>query len=847
MEPLNGDNRAFLNYARRMRSMNGKKMSWLTMLISALLICGCGFHKAPVSLVAPEAFKTSPTEANLAVAGLQALPEGEKSDWQLPDNLIREGQGTFTRVVTGPGLLAPQGLELGTGAGARTEYFLEMDSADAELSYRFLFRSTQGTGRMNIRALSKEGQTLASVGMVFTGGIPERNDRTIWLDRRYANNYQGDWVQEKIRPAELFGTHLPTLTTEAIAKYRVAIEAANGQHVLITELKSASSQVAGTRTVWRSLPARMNQGDSTVLRSEISNVTTRTLENLSIQISEPFGYGLIVYGPTEQLINRLEPGETISLNWPVRAQRSSAVNLGTPWELRLSVNKKPVPAIARIDVIDTSPGLVYYVMTEDLEPIDAAGYPVAWGNQNGWLDAEEFRVQLIDKAEALNRIAEKHGAFWTHYIAMPVLEAGEWSAAKSARQDWRMTLDQVRESIRRESARGHEYALHLHSDYDPQVPGNVLSYNPTTDGFWANHLRHGWAHSFPQEGDPDQRASRTGILFYYLRQLTKLTAAFPKGEVLTARTGSFDFGNGPESEAMSMRAYRLAGLWGNSDADGNAGGITAGEFLKAVYLTPPDDINNPASDLRQLGLVQFRPTPKQFIMYDVDSAATMNEKARQGMGQFMESGRIRPGVMGISGFSHAMFIMGTGGWKSTAGGHFQALDDHLAFLKQEYVQKGLLRFGTATDLVRAYLDYYWPQPLVILGPLQKASSTGLEFSLDFLGRNIPVDSRHKHPMNLKIPLRFWGSGLRATLLKNGQPVQDVLLTGNRHEIRFVWENRADRYQLVIGQKLPLKPAPGGANLLEKPIRPEGKAPQLPPQPSRLLDNPPRPGREKVSP
>ena len=46
-----------------------------------------------------------------------------------------------------------------------------------------------------------------------------------------------------------------------------------------------------------------------------------------------------------------------------------------------------------------------------------------------------------------------------------------------------------------------------------------------------------------------------------------------------------------------------------------------------------------------------------------------------------------------------------------------------------------------------------------------------DFALDFIGRQIPVDAAHKHPMTLKIPLRFWDSGLRATLLKNGKPDQ----------------------------------------------------------------------------
>ena len=800
---------------------------------------GCDF-RFPIRQESSVSGGVPVTQGSRAVAGLKELPSGEKSDWRVPENLVTEGTETFSRVVTGAGLLAPQALEMAAGVGARTEYFLDMDSSEDELNYRFQFLSTQGTGRMSIAAVGKDGRTVATVGYVFTGGMPEKNDRAVWIDRRLANNYQGGWVQSQIRPSELFSTQVSSFVPEAIARYRVSIESGNGQHALITELKSAGSQVEGTKIVWRSVPPKAVQGETYTVVSDVVNVTGKDLESISLRLHEPFGFGLVVAGPAEQKIARLAVGETVSLSWKIRAQRASSVNLGQAWNLRLSVNKTLAPAVARIDVTDPVPGKIFYVMTEDLEPMDAAGYPTAWGNQNGWLDAEEFRVQLIDKAEAINRIAEKHGAFWTHYFAIPVMEAGEWAATQSAKKDWRIALDQVRQSVRAESKRGHEYALHLHTDYDPEVPGNVLSYHAASDGFWANHLRHGWAHSFPAEGDVRQRATRTGILFHHLKELTQLTAQFPLGEVLTARTGSFDFGNGPESEAMSIRAYRTTGLWGNSDADGNAGGITSGEYRKALYLTPPDDINAPAVDLKQLGLVQFRPTPRQLIMYDIDSAETLNEKVRQGINEFVDGEKVRAGVHSIVGFSHAMFIMGAQGWKSTVGKHFQALDEHLGTLKREYVAKGWLQFGTATALVREYLDYYWPEPLVLTGPLVKESAAGKEFSLDFLGRHIPVDKDHRHMLTLKIPVRFWGNGMHATLLKNGQPLHELILSGERHEIVFSWDNRKDQYRLVIGQRVAGKPAGSGQNLMERLPVPAGQAPPLPRQPDRLLLDESRP-------
>ena len=808
---------------------------FLTMLfVGAFLLGGCALF----STQGPRSpgiggGATPPRES--AVAGLQEVSPEAESQWRLPDHLADEGAGNFHRVVTGAGLLAPQALELAAGPGGRLEYFLDVDGSDDELTYRFQFLSTQGTGRLNIAAIDKNGRTVATVGYVFTGVLPARNGQAAWIDRRLSNNYQGGWVHDRLRPAELFATQFLSFAADAVVRYRVGIETGHGQHALVTELKSAGSQVEGTKITWQLAPRKIVQGETHSFVAVVANVTDRVLENLTVRLQEPFGYGLVAVGSLERKIERLSPAETIALTWQVRGQRDSAVNLGQPWELRLSVNKTPAPAVTRVDVVDPAPGKIFYVMTEDLEPIDAAGYPTAWGNQNGWLDPEEYRVQLIHKAEALNRIAEKHGAFWTHYLAMPALAAGDWAAARSAKPDWRTTLEQVRQSVRDQSKRGHEYALHLHSDYDPEVPGNLLSYHPPTDGLWANHLRHGWSHSFPDEGTIHQRGSRTGILYYHLREISKLTAGYPGGEILTARTGSFDFGNGPDSEAMSMRAYRRVGLWGNSDADGNAGGITAGDYRRALYLTPPDDINAPATDLKKLGIVEFRPTPRKFIMYDVDNAASLNAKARQGVQEFTEGGRVQAGIHSIVGFSHAMFIMGLPDWRSTVGRHYQDLDEHLAFLKREYVDKGLLHFATATTLVREYLDYYWPEPLALTGPLLRESKLGLEFALDLLGRYIPVDKEHRHLLTLKIPVRFWGSGLHATLMKNGQPDQVVLLSGDRYELSFVWDDRQDQYVLVIGQRVARPPAVSGKTLLERPT-PQRQVPPLPRQPANLLRN-----------
>jgi hypothetical protein len=137
-------------------------------------------------------------------------------------------------------------------------------------------------------------------------------------------------------------------------------------------------------------------------------------------------------------------------------------------------------------------------------------------------------------------------------------------------------------------------------------------------------------------------------------------------------------------------------------------------------------------------------------------------------------------------------------------------------------------------LVREYLDYYWPEPLVLTGPLLRETSDGTEFALDFIGRHIPVDQHHRHNLTLKVPVRYWESALNATLLKNGIPIHRVVLSEGRHEIAFPWDDRRDVYRLVIGQRFVVGAAVSGQNMLDRPAAPVGQAPPLTRQPDRLL-------------
>lgn len=287
-------------------------------------------------------------------------------------------------------------------------------------------------------------------------------------------------------------------------------------------------------------------------------------------------------------------------------------------------------------------------------------------------------------------------------------------------------------------------------------------------------------------------------MYKYQRILEELEADAPQGQVLTARAGSFDFGNGSAEEAMSTRVYRQVGLWGSTDADGNAGGLTAGEYGQEVYLAAQDDINRPAADLAAAGLVEFRPTPKPPIFYDSQNAETLNAKTDGGMQEFLQNGQVRPGVHAIVGFTHAMFVMGDGGWQSTQGGQFQVLDDHLRYVSERYVQPGLLRFGTGSDLVRDYLDEYTPNLLAVYGA-RRTTPYGLsEYQIQLLGRDIPADGAHPQQVSVKYPLYLRDSAYYIRVLKNGVPIYSTTgLPTPYNDIVFTVDDRQAEYTLQV--------------------------------------------------
>lgn len=750
-----------------------------------VLIFGMTGCLAPAQRTAPGTMvETAKVDENQEIAGRIAL-QGSGSGWRLVHPAEEE---------------AEVWLELSAGEAGEAVY---RDSITADVSstvnFKLQFLSTQGTGRFAIEGLDAKGNVIAGVGWVVTGTLPASTASMKWVDSRYSINFISSWIDTYYNVKVLFDKELENVNYDRIQRFQFRVETGNGQHALIARRDLFDDHSKSLFMEPKQRAFSVMKGEAVKVQAALVNRSKQVIDSAGVELVLPYGYGILPAGDMIRIAENLMPGERREFSWTVQANRDDAVNAGRPWPLVFKINGiAEETAPLTVSVRDPQEGTIYYVLTEDLEPSDGAGYEKAWGNQDGWLNPEEFVVQMARKAEKMNQIAETYGAKWTHYIAMPVLEAANWAEKQSPGRGWREAVDEVRNSMRKGSRNGHEYALHTHMDYDPYLPGNVLTYHEGFNGLWANHLRHGWANLLPEEGSYEVYESRTGSLYAYQRMLELFLGEDALGQSLSARAGSFDFGDGNEAEAASTRAYQRVGYFASSDADGNQQGYTSAAYGNEIYFAAADDINRKAMHPWENGLIEFRMTPEDFIAYEKETEQEWNRKVDLGMRYFMPNQKILPGVHAIVGFTHAFFLLGDHGWKSLDGGDFQRLDRHLEYVYRQYVTDRKLQFATASTLIEAYLEYYTPQPVAVYGKLLDQNFLSSCYEIKVLGKDIPASSDAPVAVSAAYPLSLRDTAYKIVIMKDGWPIQiENQLPKAEQRIVFPVDDKNAKYSMRI--------------------------------------------------
>ncbi len=346
----------------------------------------------------------------------------------------------------------------------------------------------------------------------------------------------------------------------------------------------------------------------------------------------------------------------------------------------------------------------------------------------------------------------------------------------------------------------HEYAPHLHCDYEPESalpPQPRLVYDAATDGILPNdyydpvtnptHRHHDWdgaARGGPgikTLGDWDCVDSKTGSLYKSLHYLARLQAE--NRQTLCARTGSFDFGVDPRDQEISTRAYECTGLRANSDARFAAGDPMPGGHL---YWCRRDDRFQPITRLEDACLVQMAVT--RDVSFDLlEDINGWFEKHRPTCGG--------PGIHALVIMTHAMFMRGArDAFRSLEGGSFEILDQHLAWVRENYPE---VEFATASEVITEYLDYYSPTLVGIVDSRLiggDPDSGRFVFSVRLLGRGIFVSADKPATVRLHCPAWFQPSEIAEVVVRRGA---EVVCSSDRHQIEIHLMDRSTPLTLEV--------------------------------------------------
>jgi hypothetical protein len=529
-------------------------------------------------------------------------------------------------------------------------------------------------------------------------------------------------------------------------------------------------------------------GETARFQIEIFNAGPGDLVG-ELEVAAPFGFGLDVAVAGGTPVN-LGPGAAVTRGVRVTARRPDEVNLGRPWAVACvlrSGGSEVASDRLLISVSDTAPGTLFYVLTEDCETFDGGektgdyGAARELGNHNNFMDPEDYRVQMIAKPDALNAIAERHGARWTHFWTAPQRFAAQWAARQSKTGAWDALVSELDESIRRGS-RLHEYAPHIHFDFEPDSalpPQPRLLYDAKTDGILPkdyydpednpNHKYHGWDGArkgiayVRREGDLATVDSKKGSLRKSVRYLADLS--FGGRLSLTARTGAADFGATPRDLEISAKAAFANGLLADSDA-GVYETAAPPPRGRQMYFCKSGDLEGEIDELAQASLVELR-APDQMLEQGSteDLNAWFDRRFRESQGS---------GVRAIVAMTHAMFMKGDPDpFRDTRGGDFERLGHHLEHVKRTYPG---IRFGTASEAVLEYLDYYTPVPKAVVTTLhgQSVDGTALLYRIRILGRGIPISAGRPALLTVQAPAMFEAEEIRSmSVLEDGVALPDT--------------------------------------------------------------------------
>jgi tetratricopeptide (TPR) repeat protein len=565
--------------------------------------------------------------------------------------------------------------------------------------------------------------------------------------------------------------------------------------------QSVESRIDGGLTVGATA-FKLWKGES--IRVEIVVATKLTSRSCTLVVLEPFGAGLEAR-PRKVALDADPRTRSQVVSLEIVGKRSTAVNLGNPWILNvlLVTSESWTNQLMTFDVVDPAEGEIFFVMTNDHEP--RLRRECVTGGRPLQLTLNDIANDLVNRVDRATKVADAFKFKWTHMVdAGTAVALSNWAGNKDGR--WRRQAEASRTILRSGYAQGHDVQLHLHLSgvpesyffcYDYDNAQNVLVFNlDRKNSFFPGWQVNSWANVAKRYGRRTDTNSRIGSLVYAQNALSRtFHSAFPAFRTILFRAGQWDLGRDVGEREKSIMALRESGILADSSS---AEGYDYHEFKfsfgkpphKAVYYTRKNNPEESARVLTECGILEVVP----ILLSRGKHPATPREDPSvvvKAYRSWCSSGRIDSGRHIIMEIEHLAEIDSQ--TPPTRPGLFWRRDGwvsikrHLAKLSHCCPK---LKPAGSSEAIRAWLDYYTPEILVLLGSPDNCSNAAegtrrLLFPLILLGDGILAEELRTYRLLVPVPVGNDAAIRSCRLLNNRIPILEMpTIVGNQFPVEL---------------------------------------------------------------
>ena len=508
-----------------------------------------------------------------------------------------------------------------------------------------------------------------------------------------------------------------------------------------------------------------------------------------IGLLEPYGFGIRSTLVRSEMIGSPDGQTTISLAIRLTGVRDDSINLGRPWPLTIvaaDLDSGAYVTARRFVSVEDRPGeegRILFVMTEDLEQTGDFPHvddtPEVMDN-----DADEIRIDFIDKPAFADALANEFGVKWSHMVDVgSAILRLQWLRDGAYGGAWNDLWDRMAAYLERTVSAGHDVQLHIHG-YN--IPGNRLFrqfFDTEQDRvmFTGNRSRvanadghHGaGAANYERLGNRDDVESRWGSIGRGVRELEGLLhESHPAYATTFFRAGEYEFGQSGTDTTRSIVALRASGILADSSAVSGSPFRRDFKFFRRagrnVYFSRPDRIQERALSLQDIGILELLPVPR---LHGHDYLGPTDEfrHVQYNYDLCMEGGRVRNDIFVLMEMYHLGNANHAHQWNRLDADYqdWKRMRDQWRRLRRECPR---IEPVTATEAIRIWLDRYAPDVIARRGAERKLSDGVYQYEVELLGADIEVSDQRPHFVALQPP-SYWMNRIdKIELLQYGSVV-----------------------------------------------------------------------------